>query len=88
MDGVRDMAVKPPRAGASAAEYITAIRAAHAQIVVAKQAMKAIAAQADADRYDWEMLRNAANNSAKPRERVELMCEYLAEFWAEETTNG
>jgi len=35
------------------------------------------------DGYNWEALRNAAANSAKPEEQVQLMVEYLAEYWAE-----
>lgn len=77
------MAVQPPRAGASVAEYITAIRQANRGIEDARKAMKAIAAQASNDGYNWEALRNAATNSAKPSDQVQLMVEYLAEYWSE-----
>jgi len=88
LDGVRDMTVQPPRAGASAAEYITTIRQANRAIENARKAMKAIAIQATDDGYNWEALRNAATNSAKPEEQVQLMAEYLAEYWAESDADG
>lgn len=76
------MTVHPPRAGASAAEYIAAIRQAHRSIENAKKGMKAIAAQATNDGYSWEDLRDAARNSAKPEEQVKIMVGYLIEYWA------
>ena len=82
------MTVQPPRAGASAAEYITTIRHANRAIENARKDMKAIAMQANADGFNWEALRNAATNSAKPEDHVRLMVEYLAEYWAESNADG